>query len=224
MGDIPGTSENLRGRGGERLPGPGESSWPIGLPCRRVPMTCELARGINAPTLPLPASSHPLNPAGGRGGCWSSSLGTERAQKVEGGGLEGPVTNTLCITPAPGAGLHAAEQTIVWTLPPVCKRGGFLCGFVLGISSHTFVLEPGALAVGFGFRFSLFAGCGASQVMWSCPVMLQIVGTEEQICQTQGWALGGCSCSHHVLSCPNFVICIDGELNRLSFRLTPFTA
>lgn len=61
-------------------------------------------------------------------------------------------------------------------------------------------------------------------MMWSCPVMRQIVGTEEQICQTQAWALGRCSCSRHVLSCPNFVICIDGELNRLSFRLTPFTA
>lgn len=48
-------------------------------------MTCELTRGINAPALPLPASSHQLTPAGGRGGCWASSLGTERAEEVEGG-------------------------------------------------------------------------------------------------------------------------------------------
>lgn len=75
-------------------------------------------------------------------------------------GLEGPVTSTFCITPAPGAGLHA-EQPYFGDYPPVCKRGRFLCGFVLGISSLTFVLEPGALAVGFGFWFSLFAGCGA---------------------------------------------------------------
>lgn len=76
-------------------------------------------------------------------------------------GLEGPVTRTLCIPLAPGAGLHAAEQPYFGDCPPVCKRGSFLCGFVWGISSHTFVLEPGALAVGFGFWFSLFAGCGA---------------------------------------------------------------
>lgn len=75
------------------------------------------------------------------------------------------MTSTRCITPDPGAGLYAAEWPYFKEYPHFVKRENVLC-VALGILSHMFVLEPGALAGccgGFSFWFSLFAGRGAAK-------------------------------------------------------------
>lgn len=75
------------------------------------------------------------------------------------------MTSMLCITPDPGAGLYAAEWPYFQEYPHVVKRGNVLC-VALGILSHMFVLEPGALAGGcggFGFWLFLFAGIGGAE-------------------------------------------------------------
>lgn len=75
------------------------------------------------------------------------------------------MTSALCIAPAPGAGLGAAEKSTFGDEPQFIKGELFPCELVWGRWSYVFVLELGALSGcrgAFGFWCSLSLGRGTS--------------------------------------------------------------
>lgn len=135
-----------------------------------------------------------------------------RAQSwVEKVGLEGPMANALCIT----GWLGRCWKVTFWRQSQFIE-GEVFCTDLFG--AVLFCLELGAMSgccVGFP---PLFLG---DDVGLCCNATDYRV--REQVGQTRGLAPVRCGCSNHGLSCQNFTG-INGELDRLPFQLTPFTA